>query len=571
MNRTGSALLGTAAVLVLAACGATQGPPPAAAPAPALSPAAAMDTLMAAYTRPGSPGAAVLVFRGDEQLFARGYGLADLEHDDPITPRTIFHVASVSKQFTALAVTTLAPQGRLSLDDDVRKHLPEVPDFGQTITLRHLLHHTSGLRDQWSLWVLAGGLGDDVIRQDDLLRLIYRQRELNFPPGTAHTYSNTGYTLLAEVVERVTGEDFPRWMQANVFDPLGMSQTQVYDDHRRIVAGRAYSYRPARDGFHKAVLSYANNGATSLFTTTEDLARWLRNFGHARVGGAQAVEMMRGRGVLANGDTIPYALGVIVGRHRGLDMLTHGGSDAGYRSSVAYFPRLDAGVVVLANVSSIDADDIARAAAEAFFAAEMEPVPAAPAREDAPPAAEATVAVAVDSAVLERYVGEWAIDGGPVVRIEREEGGLTMRAGQESRMLRALSDSTFLMTEGNARITFHREADGSVRRASALQGGRTNAVTRTRAVAPEELRAYTGRYYSPELETSYTVVLQAGGLVARHRRHGDVPLTFREPNAFRGGESWMDRVEFERGADGAVTGMRVSSGRVRRLWFQKLD
>jgi CubicO group peptidase (beta-lactamase class C family) len=574
MTRIRSTLAGTAAALTLGACAAAAGPGTAPAPAPATSPAATVDSLMAAYARPGSPGAAVLVFRGDQQLFARGYGVADLESGAPITPRTVFHVASVSKQFTAFAVAMLAAQGRLSLDDDVRQHLPELPDFGQRITLRHLLNHTSGLRDQWSLWVLAGGLGDDVIRQDDLLRLIYRQRELNFPPGTAHAYSNTGYTLLAEVVERVTGEDFGRWMKANVFDPLEMSDTQVYDDHRRIVPGRAYSYRRAGNGFEKAVLSYANAGATSLFTTTEDLARWLRNFGHARVGGAQAAEAMRQRGVLARGDTIAYALGIVLGRHRGLDMLSHGGSDAGYRAAVRYYPALDAGVVVLGNVAAIDADDVAEAVAEVFFAAEMEPArqpAAASAQAAASPAAEPTVAV--DAAVLDRYVGDWAIEGGPVARIHREGERLLMTVSQESRELRPLSDSAFHMRQDDVRLTFHREADGTVRRATAAQGTRRMAVTRALVPPAEELRAYTGRYYSPELETVYTVVVQEGRLLARHRRHGDVALTPREANQFRAAESWMGEVRFERGPDGAVTGMRVSSGsgRLRNLWFEKLD
>jgi CubicO group peptidase (beta-lactamase class C family) len=571
MNRIVSALVVTATTLLLGACAATQGPAPAAAlaPAAAASPAAAtVDSLMAAYTRPGSPGAAVLVFRGDQQLFAKGYGLADLESGAPITPATIFHVASVSKQFTAFAVAMLAAQGRLSLDDDVRRHLPELPDFGQPITLRHLLHHTSGLRDQWNLWLLAGGLADDVIRQDDLLHLIYRQRELNFAPGTRHVYSNTGYTLLAEVVERVAGQDFGPWMKTNVFEPLEMRSTQVYDDHRRIVPGRAYSYRRAGDGWEKSVLNYANNGATSLFTSTEDLARWLRNYGHSRAGGARATAMMRERGVLAGGDTILYALGLLVNRHRGLERMMHGGADAGYRATASYYPALDAGVVVLANTSSINADDVARVAAEAFFAADMQPAPPRPAPAEPVPAGPE---VAVDAAVLDRYTGEWSMDGGPMVRIDRQGGRLSMSLGGERREVRALSDSSFVVVDDGVRLTFHREADGGVSRATARQGTRDMALTRPRVLSADQMQAYTGRYYSPELETVYTVVVRDGRLLARHRRHGDVALTPREGDQFRGSEWWIGEVRFERGPDGAVNGMRVSAGRLQNLWFEKLD
>ena len=577
MNRLGPALLGTAAALALGACATTRAPASAAgaAPAPAAAPAAAVDSIMAAYARPGSPGAVVLVFRGDQQLFARGYGLADVEHGAPITPRTPFHVASVSKQFTAFAIAMLAAQGRISLDDEVRRHLPEFPHFGQRITLRHLLHHTSGLRDQWSLWVLAGGLADDVIRQDDLLRLIYRQRELNFAPGTAHMYSNTGYTLLAEVVERVTGEDFGRWMKANVFQPLGMDETQIYDDHTRIVPGRAYSYRADGDGFEKAVLSYANAGATSLFTTAEDMARWLRNMGSGQVGGPQVWEMMRRRGVLAGGDTLQYALGLLVAKHRGLDVIFHGGADAGYRSNVSYYPQLDAGVVVLANVASIDADDISDSVAEAFFSAEMNPAPARPAAQPAPQAAPAGPFVEVDSAVLDRYVGEWALERTNRFRFVREADSLVLTSGPRRTAVRATSDSTFVVPELGAQITFHHDSGAAVTRATILQRGRTATLVRVVPYTPssEELQAYPGRYYSPELETLYTVVLQEGRLLARHRRHGDVSLMPEEAGVFRGSESWFAAVRFERGADGAVTALRVSnaSGRLRNVRFEKLD
>jgi CubicO group peptidase (beta-lactamase class C family) len=570
MNRIHSTFLGATALL-LGACATTTGAGPAATPGRASSgPAAAVDSLMAAYDRAGSPGAAVLVFRGDQQLFAKGYGSANLEYDAPITTRTPFHVASVSKQFTAFAIATLAAQGRLSLDDDVRKHLPELPEFGHPVTLRHLLHHTSGMRDQWSLWTLAGGLPDDVIRQDDLLRLITRQRELNFAPGAEWMYSNTGYTLLAEVVERVTAQDFGRWMKANVFDPLGMGDTQVYDDHERLVPGRAYSYHPVEGGFEKSVLSYANTGATSLFTTAEDLAKWLRNMGSARVGGAEVVRMMRTRGLLAGGDTTQYGLGVFVAKHRGLDVVFHNGADAGFRSAVSYYPALDAGVVVLSNLSTVDADETADAIAEIFFAAQMAPRPV-----QAPDPAMLEPEVAVDSAVLDAYTGQWQAEGGPAVSFVREGARLVMVQGPQRAVLRSLSDSTFLMTEAVLRITFHRESNGVVDSATTLLRGRSRPMRRTTPYVPSaaEMQAYAGRYYSPELETIYTVVVQDGKLVARHRRHGDVPLAAQQANAFQGATSWMSRVSFERAADGSVTGMRVSnsSGRLRNLLFQKLD
>ena len=565
--RIGFPLLALA--LLLTGCASAAHGPAHAPPVPSDGLAERVDALMAEYDRTDSPGASVLVFRGEETLLSRGYGMADLEFDAPITPRTIFHVASVSKQFTAFAIAKLAAEGRLSLDDDVRRHIPELPDFGEPLTLRHLLHHTSGLRDQWNLWVLAGGRMDDVIRQEDLFRLVRQQRELNFPTGAEHLYSNSGYMLAAEVVKRATGQPFGEWLHDNVLAPLGMEDTQVYDDHERLVPGRAYSYRGSvDDGFRKAVLSYANSGATSLFTTTEDLALWLRNYGHTRVGGAEVGRMMRTRGILEGGDTIPYALGVTLETHRGLEMLQHGGADAGYRSFVLYYPGLDAGVVVLSNLASFNPGGTAREVAEIFFAGEMEPAEA----ERAPASAAGQ---AVDPAVLAAYTGDWRLEeAGTRMSVERQGARLFVRAAQTGRVeLLSLSDSTFRVGDTGAEIAFHREGGDRADRAVLLQNGARSEMRRMRphAPGPAELEAYVGRYYSPELETVYTVVVEGDRLIARHRRHGDVVLTPEEPDAFGSDQWFFGNVAFERDERGAVTGMRVSSGRVRNLWIEKLD
>lgn len=228
-----------------------------------------VDQLFATWDKPESPGAAIAVIKDGVVVYKRGYGSANLEYNVPITPQTVFHVASVSKQFTAFAIALLAHQGKLSLDDDIRKHLPEVPDFGKKITIRHLIHHTSGLRDQWTLLGMAGWRLDDVITKEHILKMVRHQKELNFDPGAENLYSNTGYTLLAVIVERVSGQSFRDYTDANIFKPLGMTNTHFHDDHERIVKNRAYSYSPAGPGggFKAAPLNYANVGATSLFTT----------------------------------------------------------------------------------------------------------------------------------------------------------------------------------------------------------------------------------------------------------------------------------------------------------------
>lgn len=330
-----------------------------------------MEELFQNWDRPDSPGAAVMVMRDGEVLLQRGYGMANLEYGIPITPATIFHVASTSKQFTAFSVVLLEQQGKLSLDDDVRKHVPELPDLGSVITIRHLMHHTSGMRDHLELLALAGWRLDDVISRDHILKILVRQRALNFEPGSEFLYSNTGYFLLAEVVERVTETTFQDWTAQNIFEPLEMKHTHFHSDHEHIVKNRAYSYEPDREGYKNSVLSYAYTGSTSLFTTVEDLGKWVNNFETGRVGGIGAVRRMLESGTLNNGDTLAYTFGNLVGRHNGLKTVYHGGSDAGFNCMLLRYPEARFAVAVLSNAADFDADLVAHRISEIYLAESM--------------------------------------------------------------------------------------------------------------------------------------------------------------------------------------------------------
>jgi CubicO group peptidase (beta-lactamase class C family) len=336
---------------------------------------ARIDAVFQEWNTGDAPAAAVAVTRDGRTIFSRGYGAAHLEYGIRATPTTPFHVASVSKQFATFAVALLARDGLLSWDDEVHEHLPELPDLGRPVTLRQLGHHTSGVRDQWELLAMAGWRLDDVITRDQIVQMMSRQRELNFEPGSEYLYSNMGYSLLAEVVERVSGQGFGAFLEERVFRPLGMHHTHVHDDHTHLVPGRAYSYRPSANGWQNAVLSYANQGATSLFTTVEDLARWIGEMESPRVGDRELWDELRRPGVLNSGDTIGYALGLSVGEVRGLRTVGHGGADAGFRSNLLHFPDERLGVVVFGASSSFDAGGKARAVAAVFLGDRMEPAP----------------------------------------------------------------------------------------------------------------------------------------------------------------------------------------------------
>src|SRR5439155_10486882 len=264
-------------------------------------------------------------------------------------------VASMSKQFTAASIMLLAQDGKLSLDDQVRKYIPELPDFGAPITIRQLVHHTSGLRDQWDLLGLAGWRYSlDLITDDDVLSVISHQKGLNFPPGSKHMYCNTGYTLLAQIVKRVSGESFREFTTSRIFEPLGMKNTHFRDDHAEVVKNIAYGYEPVKDNFRISITNFDTVGATSLLTTVEDLPLWDENFYNPRAGGPAMIKQLLERGKLNNGEQLDYAFGLVIGRYRGLATVDHAGGDAGYRSDMIRFPEQHFTVACVCNLAGSD-------------------------------------------------------------------------------------------------------------------------------------------------------------------------------------------------------------------------
>ena len=309
-----------------------------------------IDALFSRWDRDDAPGCTVGVMKDGKLVFARGYGMANLEYDIPNSPTSVFHIASISKQFTAFAILLLAEEDKLSLDDDIRLHLPETPDFGVPIRIRHLIHHTSGLRDQWDLLAMSGFRPDDIKTNGDILDLVKKQRELNFEPGERHLYSNTGYTLLALIVERITGSSLREFTQERIFEPLGMEHTHYQDDYNRLVKNRSYGMtRIKLRGYRRNIPAFDTVGATGLFTTVEDMARWNRNFDTMEVGGAGAFKRMLERGRLNNGEQLDYACGIAYGDYKGLRTIGHGGADAAYRSNFERYSEIGLAVVVLAN------------------------------------------------------------------------------------------------------------------------------------------------------------------------------------------------------------------------------
>ncbi len=342
----------------------------------------AVDAIMAHESSGSAPGCAVGVYENGRVALARGYGSANLEYGAPITPETPFIVGSVSKQFTATAIALLVQDGRISLDDDVRKYIPELPVYQKPITIDELVHHTSGLRDFWELVGASGLRFDDGYTVDDMMRMAARQRALNFTPGDKYMYSNTGYLVLGLVVKRVTGRSLRDFAAERIFGPLGMASSHFHDDHTMLTPGRARSYQKRGDAW---VLADWNNdlvGQGGVMTTVSDLARWDENFYTGQVGGRELLARQLERGRLNDGTTLSYAFGLELGDYRGLPIVEHGGSTGGYRAEILRFPGAHTTVTALCNYNTARPDAIARRVADVALGATFtKPVPPARAQQ----------------------------------------------------------------------------------------------------------------------------------------------------------------------------------------------
>jgi CubicO group peptidase (beta-lactamase class C family) len=524
--------------------------------------AARVDKVFERMDKPTSPGCALGVVRDGRLVYARGYGMANLDHDIIITPSTVFHVASVSKQFTAAAILLLARDGKLSLDDDVRKYVPELPDFGATITIRHLIHHTSGLRDQWELLILAGWRYSlDLITDDDVLQVMARQKDLNFRPGAEHVYCNTGYTLLATVVKRVSGQTFREFTAARLFKPLGMTRTFFRDDHAEIIKGQAYGYVPDRDTFRLSVTNFDTAGATSLHTTVEDLALWDRNFLDGRVGGQELLAALEKKGALANGEELAYASGLTHGTYRGLPTIGHGGADAGYRADYLRFPDQRTSVVCLCNLSSSNPSDLTRRVADIFLADKLGPSPVV--------ASDERPAVSVSAEELARYEGlYWQRGTDGYRKLVARNGALEVMYGQTGVALKAVGGGVFAGRTSDLRVEL--DANGRRRLTETVRGSTVKPVSfeGVDLFAPTAAQAaeYTGVYHSEEIEPAYRIEVAEGQLVLRRLKVAAVTLEPLTPDVFRGSAGTL---RFSRDPKGRVAGFTLSNGRIRGFRFTR--
>jgi CubicO group peptidase (beta-lactamase class C family) len=515
---------------------------------PAVPAAMRVDAVFGKWSG-ATPGCVVGVAQNGRKVLERAYGLADLERETRNKSETVFEAASVAKQFTAAAVLLLAREGRLSLDDPARKFVPELPDYGTPITIRHLLTHTSGLRDWGEIAAIAGWPRERRLHtQSHVLDIVHRQRALNFAPGAHWSYTNTGYNLAAIIVARVSGQTFPEFTRQRIFEPLGMERTAWRDDHTRLVRGRALGYREARDGYHTALPFESVYGQGGLLTTVGDLLRWNENFERPKVGDAELLREAQQAGKLSDGRDHGYALGLWVGTYKGVPEIAHGGMIEGYTAFLARYPQQRLSVAVLCNVAPDVAEPSARAVADIFLGSAAS---AAPLR-----------AVAVPAADLDSRAGLWrnTVDG-TVLSLVRDKAGLKVENGQS---LVAVSPVRFVPPQGGQAFEF----DGADR---LMVGPADGIVQRYERVAaakptPEQLQELAGIYVSQEAEVALGVAVHQGELLLERRPDTVMRLRPQYTDAF---DSPVGLVRFRRADDGRVSELSLTQDRVWDLRFRR--
>jgi CubicO group peptidase (beta-lactamase class C family) len=542
----------------------------------ATTPEGKVDQALAMFGE-DTPGAAVSVWRNGQIVFARGYGMASLAYGAPFGPDTPTNIGSTSKHFTGFAAALLQARGLLSLDDEIRQYIPELPDFGETITIRHLLGHTSGYREFVNLLLMGGRqvMDSDFISRDEVITVVQRQPELQNAPGAEFNYNNTAFGLVAIAIERVTGQSFGAWMRDEVFRPLGMVNTRVRMHPGEIIPGASQGLIPADEGFREVRDLGASMGAGGIYSTVADLARWADNLATGRLGGPEVIQELTTSGVLNTGDETNYGLGIFLDTNRGLRRWQHGGSDIAHRSTFVHYPDLNAGYTVQSNYGAFPGNT-ATVVAQAFFAADMEE-PAQPATDRVAAATAAALQeanegeISVSRDLLARYVGRYEITSLSIVlAVTLGEEGLKIEVGGQPPLdLVPTSEATFTLEGAPANLTFHLDDLGEVTGLTLHQEGDYPAQKLPDEVEAVDLEAFVGRFFSAELEAFYTLTVEDNALVIRHLRFGPARLAHSEGDTFTGTLP-VSLVVFERDQGGAVTGFRAGNGRSRDVRFERV-
>lgn len=505
-----------------------------------------VDSIFAEYDKTNSPGCALAILKDGKIIYERAYGMSNLEYNIAINPTSIFHIASISKQFTAAAIIRLSLEGKLSLNDDIRKYIPEVPDFGHPITFNNLIHHTSGIRDQWDLQGLAGWREGDLITEKDILDMLAHQKALNFLPGDEYLYCNSGFTLAGIAVKKITGVSLRDYADSVFFKPLGMMSTHFHSDHSEITPNRTSAYYKDENGKWKiSIPVFDNYGATSLFTTVEDLAKWDENFYTKKIGGDEFIKAMLFTGELNDKTSQNYASGLVIGSYKGYITEGHGGADAGYRSNLIRFPDEHFSVIVFANLANINTSSLSNKVADVFLKDKSIPNPV----------------IKIDSNILKGWAGDYFdMNTQSTMKFDFKNEKLLVGSTE----LVPLNNSIF----NNRSTTYTFIGDAATTKLEVKsKGSKNQAYKKINKVnlSTFELQEYQGEFYSSELEVKYNITAKDSVLKIKIPRYDEIEVSPFTKDIFTDGFV----LRFIRNKKNIVEGFYLTTGRVRNLYFSK--
>lgn len=533
---------------------------------PALTPSERMDKLFDFWNRLDQPGFAVAVVQDGRVVYQNFFGLACQEHAVAITPNSLFNAANLAQVFVGQAVALLERQGKLSLDDDVRKHLPEVPDFGIPLKIRHLVFQTSGLRDWWPVLQLAGRDREEVTIAS-VLKLVQAQKKPIYAPGERVQYSNTNYDLLAEVVKRAGGRPFSEWAWENVFKPLKMTRTLFRDNYRQVLDDQAFSYVFTRQEYLRGIDHLSLAGSHSLFASVADLAKWLLALQAGREEDREIFAKMFAGGTLDGGRPALMGYGTRIGLQNGRRVVSQSGRWAGSEAVLNYFPDQKFGFVVLANWDYTTVEEFVLGIINIYL-----PPPAPAKKAPAPPAAPAKKAVKTSPEKLDRYAGNYRLGPGQVISLSRAGSDLVLSVPGQKFVLTAVSETQFELEVAGATIVFQPDREGKVGQFLWKQGGSEVVAPRIVLVKPtaEELKEYAGGYANDELNLKLAFEVKGGVLVFEAPGQGEVRLAPDEKDRFLSIWRAMPALVFQRDAQGRVVGFIADSDPIKDLVFKKI-
>ncbi|ARV08270.1 hypothetical protein BTO05_00930 [Winogradskyella sp. PC-19] len=528
-----------------------------------------IDSLFTSWNASNHPGGSVLVSKDEKTIFSKSYGLANIEYNIPNTNNTLFNIGSISKQFTAMGIVLLEEQNKLSFDDDIRKHISELPDFGEVITIRHLLHHTSGLRDLHGLLALAGWRSGDLETNDDVYRIIKNQKELNFKPDEEFLYSNTGYILLAKIIENISQLKFDQWMKQNIFQPLGMKNTYVETSIKKIVPNNATSYY-LRKEFEKALEYWGYYGSGNIHSTIEDLNIWLQNFSTPQNNWETAFKKLIITTPLKNGFETNYGFGVRVDDYFGKKVIQHSGSVGGFRAIARSFPQEHLNIIILSNYSESSIVSKTNKISDVFFDKSKN----LSVKETKKIAQTPTKTIKLSNNKLKGFEGVYWSDEEKIGRkiLVKNDTLRYSSSDKKEWPLLPIDKQTFVMIRASVKpiVQFDSKKQQMTVQIENNLSGVFTFLQSNLDEKRNDLKIFEGSYYSPELKTSYSIFTDdKSSIYIEHARHGSIKLKQLYNTIFLG--DWpAGIVEIKKNDEGKVLGLRMTNGRTRNVWFKKV-